>query len=96
MIYPINLASTAAGCFVVSSSTTTTQRKEKEVSRVTQAKKDEQIKLSAFMFARVTRDANEIAKALDVSPRTIQRLIHNEAFHAELDRWNYQGTATFV
>ena len=29
------------------------------------------------------------------APRTIQRLIHNEAFHAELDRWNYQGERNF-
>ena len=65
------------------------------MSRVTQAQKDEQIKLAAFAFAHFTRDANEIAKALKVSPRTIQRLIHNEAFHAELDRWNYQGDRNF-
>ena len=65
------------------------------MSRVTQAQKEEQIKLAAFAFAHFTRDANEIAKALEVSPRTIQRLIHNEAFHAELDRWNYQGDRNF-
>ena len=47
------------------------------------------------MFARVTRDADEIAAALEVSSRTVQRLMNNPAFHAELDRLGYQGERRF-
>ena len=65
------------------------------LKRPTRAEKAEQIKQAAFMFARVTRDADEIAAALRVSPRTVQRLIHLPEFQAELDRLDYQGERRF-
>ena len=57
--------------------------------------KAKQVELAAFMFAQVTRDAGEIAEALGCSPRTVQRLIHDDNFLAELDRWEYQGERNF-
>ena len=63
--------------------------------RATRAEKAEQIQRAAFMFVRVTRDAEEIAAALQVSSRTVQRMIHLAAFQAELDRLNYQGERRF-
>ena len=63
--------------------------------RPTRAEKAEQIKQAAFMFARVTRDANEIAAALGVSKRTVERLIHLPEFQEELDRLGYQGERRF-
>ena len=66
-----------------------------DLRRATRAEKAEQIKQAAFMFARVTRDADEIAEALQVSSRTVQRLIHMPAFQAELDRLGYQGELRF-
>ena len=63
--------------------------------RPTRAEKAEQIQQAAFMFARVTRDAEEIAAALGVSKRTVERMIHLDAFHAELDRLGYQGERRF-
>lgn len=63
--------------------------------RTTYAEKTEQIKQAAFMFARVTRDANEIAAALRVSPRTVQRMMHLPDFQEELDRLGYQGERRF-
>ena len=44
--------------------------------RPTRAEKAEQIKQAAFMFARVTRDASEIATALGVNKRTVERMMH--------------------
>ena len=66
-----------------------------DLRRTTREEKVEQIKQAAFMFARVTRDADEIAQALQVSSRTVQRLMTNPAFHAELDRLGYQGQRRF-
>ena len=67
-----------------------------DLRRTTREEKAEQIKQAAFMFARVTRDVNEIAAALGgVSSRTVQRLMNNPAFHAELDRLGYQGERGF-
>ena len=64
--------------------------------RTTREEKAEQIKQAAFMFARVTRDDNAIAAALGgVSSRTVQRLMNNPDFHAELDRLGYQGERRF-
>ena len=63
--------------------------------RATRAEKAEQIKQAAFIFARLTRDADEIAAALQVSSRTVQRMIHLPAFQAELDRLGYQGERRF-
>ena len=63
--------------------------------RATRAEKAEQIQRAAFIFARVTRGAEEIADALRVSSRTVQRLIHLPAFQAELDRLGYQGERRF-
>ena len=63
--------------------------------RATRAEKAEQIQRAAFIFARVTRDAEEIAAALQVSSRTVQRMIHLPAFQAELDRLGYQGERRF-
>ena len=66
-----------------------------DLRRTTRAEKAEQIKQAAFMFARVTRDADEIAAALQVSSRTVQRLVHQPLFQAELDRLGYQGELRF-
>ena len=63
--------------------------------RPTRAEKAEQIKQAAFMFARVTRDAEEIAAALGVSKRTVERMIHLPEFQEELDRLGYQGERRF-
>ena len=63
--------------------------------RPTRAEKAAQIKQAAFMFARVTRDANEIAAALGVSKRTVERMIHLPEFQEELDRLGYQGERRF-
>ena len=63
--------------------------------RATRAEKAEQIQRAAFIFARITRDAEEIAAALQVSSRTVQRMIHLPAFQAELDRLDYQGERRF-
>ena len=57
--------------------------------------KAKQGELAAFMFVRITRDAGEIAEALGCSQRTVQRLIHDENFLAELDAWEYQGQRNF-
>ena len=65
------------------------------LKRTTRAEKAEQIQQAAFLFARVTRDGNEIAAALRVSSRTVQRLIHLPAFQEELDRLGYQGERRF-
>lgn len=65
------------------------------LKRTTRAEKAEQIQQAAFMFARVSRDADEIAAALRVSPRTVQRLIHLPEFQEELDRLDYQGERRF-
>ena len=63
--------------------------------RSTRAEKAEQIQRAAFMFARVTRDVEEIADALRVSSRTVQRMIHLPLFQEELDRLDYQGKRRF-
>ena len=60
-----------------------------------QISKAKQVELAAFVFARITRDAETIATALDISVRTVQRLIHNDDFLAELDRWEYRGELNF-
>ena len=59
------------------------------------AEKAEQIQQAAFIFARVTRGAEEIADALRVSSRTVQRMIHLPAFQEALDRLGYQGERRF-
>ena len=66
-----------------------------DLRRTTREEKAEQIRQAAFMFARVTRDVDEIANALQVSARTVQRLMNNPAFHVELDRLGYQGERRF-
>ena len=66
-----------------------------DLRRTTRAEKIEQIKQAAFMFARVTRDAEEIAAALEVSPRTVQRMIHHPLFQAEVKRLGYRGEMRF-
>ena len=65
------------------------------LKRTTRAEKIEQIQRAAFMFARVSRDANEIAAALRVSSRTVQRMIHLPLFQEELDRLGYPGERRF-
>ena len=57
--------------------------------------KAKQVELAAFVFARITRDAGEIGEALGCSQRTVQRLIHDDNFLAELDAWEYQGQRNF-
>ena len=47
------------------------------------------------MFARVTRDADEIAAALDIHPRTVYRMVKLPDFHAELDALDYVGERNF-
>ena len=66
------------------------------MKRTTRAEKAEQIQRAAFMFARLTRNANEIAAALRVSSRTVQRMIHQPLFQEELDRLDYQGERLFA
>ena len=66
------------------------------LKRTTRAEKIEQIQQAAFVFARVSRDANEIAAALRVSSRTVQRMIHLPLFQEELDRLEYQGKGVFA
>ena len=61
----------------------------------TGAKKAEQVKIAAIIFARVTRDASQIADALQVTPRTIYRLIDREDFREELDALGYTGDRNF-
>ena len=63
--------------------------------RPTRAEKAEQIQQAAFLFARITRDANEIATALGVNKRTVERMMHLPAFQEELDRLGYQGERRF-
>ena len=63
--------------------------------RATRAEKAEQIQQAAFMFARVTRDAEEIAAALGVNKRTVERMMHLPEFQEELDRLGYQGERRF-
>ena len=63
--------------------------------RMNQISKAKQVELAAFVFARITRDAETIATALDISVRTVQRLIHNDDFLAQLDRWGYKGELNF-
>ena len=63
--------------------------------RATRAEKAEQIQRAAFIFARLTRDAEEIADALRVSSRTVQRMIHLPAFQEALDQLGYQGERRF-
>ena len=63
--------------------------------RATRTEKAEQIKQAAFVFARVTRDADEIADALRISSRTVQRIIHLPTFQEALDRLGYQGEMRF-
>ena len=65
------------------------------MKRTTRTEKTEQIQRAAFMFARVSRDANEIAAALRVSSRTVQRMIHLPLFQEELDRLDYRGERRF-
>ena len=65
------------------------------MKRTTRTEKIEQIQRAAFMFVRVSRDANEIAAALRVSSRTVQRMIHLPLFQEGLDRLDYQGEGGF-
>ena len=57
--------------------------------------KAEQVKTAAIIFARMTRDANQIADVLQVTPRTIYRLMDREDFHEELDVLGYTGDRNF-
>ena len=59
------------------------------------AEKHEQVKRTAFMFARITRDADEIADTIEVTPRTVYRLLDRDDFHAELDALGYTGERNF-
>ena len=67
----------------------------RRTTRPTRAEKREQVKKAAFIFARFTRDADEIAKALEVHPRTIYRMIKLPEFHADLDALEYFGARNF-
>ena len=64
-------------------------------TKPTRAEKHEQVKKAALIFARLTRDADEIAKALEVHPRTVYRMIKLPEFHTELDALGYVGTRNF-
>ena len=64
-------------------------------TRPTRAEKREQVKKAAFIFARMTRDADEIAKTLEVHPRTIYRMTKLRDFHDELDALGYVGIRNF-
>ena len=67
----------------------------RRTTRPTRAEKREQIKKAALIFARLTRDADEIAEALEVHPRTVYRMIKLPEFHAELDVLEYVGARNF-
>ena len=67
----------------------------RRTTRPTRTEKREQIKKAALIFARVTRDADAIAEALEVHPRTIYRMIKLPEFHAELDSLEYFGDRNF-
>ena len=64
-------------------------------TRPTRVEKREQVKKAALIFARMTRDADEIAKTLEVHPRTIYRMTKLPDFHAELDALGYFGERNF-
>ena len=64
-------------------------------TRPTRAEKREQVQKAALIFARMTRDADEIAKTLEVHPRTIYRMTKLPDFHAELDALGYVGERNF-
>ena len=67
----------------------------RRIIRPTRAEKREQVKKAALLFARLTRDADEIAKALEVHPRTIYRMVKLPEFDAELDVLGYVGDRNF-
>ena len=67
----------------------------RRTTRPTRTEKREQIKKAALIFARVTRDADVIAEALEVHPRTIYRMIKLPEFHVELDSLEYFGDRNF-
>ena len=50
---------------------------------------------AARLFATKTRDAKEIAKQLNTSPRTIQRYARTPEWTAVLHALDYQGDTTF-
>ena len=63
--------------------------------RATRAEKAEQVKRAAFLFARMTRDAEEIAAALQVSSRTVQRMIHLSPIPSGVGPPRLPGRAAF-
>ena len=67
-----------------------------DLRRTTREEKAEQIRQAAFMFARVTRDVNEIAAALGgVSSRTVQRLMNNPGLPRGVGPTRLPGRAAF-
>ena len=67
----------------------------RRITRPTRDEKHEQVKRAAFIFARLTRDADAIAKALEVNPRTVYRMIERPDFNAELEALDYDGPRNF-
>ena len=64
-------------------------------TKPTRAAKREQIKKAALIFARITRDADEIAEALEVHPRTVYRMLKLPEFQTALDDLEYIGPRNF-
>ena len=67
----------------------------RRTTRPTRAEKREQIKKAALIFAQFTRDADEIAEALEVHPRTVYRMIKLPEFQSALDDLEYVGPRNF-
>ena len=64
-------------------------------AKPTRAEKREQVKKAALIFARFTRDADEIAETLEVHPRTVYRMLKLPEFQAALDDLEYVGPRNF-
>ena len=59
------------------------------------AERDIHISVAAWMFATQTRDADEIAKAIGASDRTIHRYAETERWDEVLKTLGYNGERNF-
>ena len=62
---------------------------------LTKAERDILITAAATLFARHTRDANEIAALLDTTKRTVHRWSKESLWHQTLDTLGYEGERHF-
>ena len=60
-----------------------------------QAEKDILVTVAAWMFVHQTRDAKEIASALETSERTIHRWAKTESWENVLRSLEYEGERNF-